>query len=178
VRWESTQQVRQSAELRDAIEISTRRERYLLAERHLRELEAIVSDQRYRLLHSDWRALRSVEFEEFLAQVFRLLGYEVRLTRRTGDHGADLILRHGNIAIAVQAKGYADPVGPDPIREALMGKNMYRCQYCMAITNSRFTSAAYVEANCIGCVLIAGDQMADLILGLMGLPRDRQAIAV
>jgi hypothetical protein len=178
VQWESAQQVRQSGELRNAIEISTRRECYLLAERRVRELEAIVNDQRYRLLHSDWRALRSIDFEEFLAQVFCLLGYEVRMTRRTGDHGADLILRHGNVTVAVQAKGYADPVGPDPIREALMGKNMYRCHYCMAITNSRFTSAAHVEAKCVGCILVAGDQMIDLILGRIGLPRDMQAVAV
>lgn len=64
-------------------------------------------------------SLSGVEFEEFLAGLFRAQGYAVELTPATGDYGADLILSKDGRRIAVQAKRYAGSVGVAAVQEAL-----------------------------------------------------------
>src|ERR1019366_3615951 len=58
-----------------------------------------------RLLSNDWKLLRGIEFEEFLAEVFKELGFQVQTTKVTGDHGVDLIIFKHETKIAIQAKG-------------------------------------------------------------------------
>jgi hypothetical protein len=49
------------------------------------ELIAVLASARYQLIHSNWRAMRGVEFENFLKRVFEALGYQVRTTKGSGD---------------------------------------------------------------------------------------------
>lgn len=46
------------------------------------------------------------EFEIYLSVLFRNLGYKVKLTKASGDYGADLILKKSGLSIVVQAKRY------------------------------------------------------------------------
>jgi hypothetical protein len=48
--------------------------------------------------------LGGMEFEEYLAGLFRKQGFKVELTPCTGDYGADLLLIKDGNRIAVQAK--------------------------------------------------------------------------
>ncbi|MBX8942322.1 restriction endonuclease [Enterococcus faecalis] len=61
------------------------------------------------------RLAQGTSFEVFLASVFRLAGFDVKITRKryiekghvyTGDDNVDLILRKGSEKIAVQAKHF------------------------------------------------------------------------
>lgn len=65
--------------------------------------------------------LTGVEFEEFLAGLFRAQGYAAELTPTTGGYGADLILSKDGRRIAVQAKRYMGSVGVQAVQEALSG---------------------------------------------------------
>ena len=47
-----------------------------------------------------------MEFEEYLAGLFRKQGFKVELTPSTSDYGADLVLMKDGQRIAVQAKRY------------------------------------------------------------------------
>jgi HJR/Mrr/RecB family endonuclease len=40
--------------------------------------------------------MSGIEFEEFVAGVFRQQGYAVEITQATGDHGIDLMMTRGN----------------------------------------------------------------------------------
>jgi hypothetical protein len=122
-------------------------------------------DRRSRLLRTDWRSLRDVDFERFLTAVFQELGYQVETTKTTGDQGVDLILTRGSRRVAVQTKGYKDSVGNKAVQEVVAGRLYYRCDSCAAITNSTFTSGAVDLANANGCVLIDGKDITDLIRG-------------
>ena len=104
--------------------------------------------------------------ERFLADVFQHLGYAVRTTSVTGDHGADLLVERDGRRIAVQAKGYvASTVGNKAVQEAHFGQTFYQCTGCAVVTNSKFTGAAIVAGQRSGCVLIDGAAIPALIRG-------------
>jgi len=120
---------------------------------------------RNRLLLVDWRSLRSVEFEDFLADVFELLGYAVETTKVSGDQGIDLIASGGVRRLGIQTKGYENSAGNAAVQEAFSGMVHYGCTECVVITNSRFTRGAYELAESTGCRLIEGEQIPNLING-------------
>jgi restriction system protein len=106
------------------------------------------------------------EFEYFLAKVFEERGYRVELTGRTGVQGVDLIVDRDGNRVAVQAKGYVGhAVGNDAIQQAFTSSTFYQCQSAAVITNSRYTFAARALAERIGCRLIDGEQIPDLVEG-------------
>lgn len=48
--------------------------------------------------------MKHFEFEEFIAKLFRKMGYNTMVTRKTGDFGIDIIAKDKNDTIAIQAK--------------------------------------------------------------------------
>jgi restriction system protein len=133
-------------------------------ERH-EEMVRTLNSRRYRLVHTDWRSLRDIAFEDFLRDVFEELGYSVEGTKTTGDQGVDLIVTGRSERLAVQAKGYKDSVGNSAVQEAYAGMKFYNCRSCAVITNSKFTSGARELARRVNCLLIDGVDMKDLIDG-------------
>jgi len=91
---------------------------------------------------ADLDKLSGVEFEHFLAGLFRENGYEVQLTLASGDYGADLILSKENTRIAVQAKRYIGSVGIQAVQEALSGMAYYKCNSAWVITTGTYTQNA------------------------------------
>lgn len=64
-----------------------------------------------------WWSLSGHRFEHELAALFRNQGYRVEVTKGSGDHGVDIILRHAGRTTLVQCKQQTDPVGPAVARE-------------------------------------------------------------
>jgi hypothetical protein len=128
-----------------------------------------VENRRRNLLNANWKALRSVEFEQFLEQVFGELGYTVETTKVTGDQGGDLIVSKQGCRIAIQVKGYFNSVSNSAVQEAHTAKDYYGCHGSAVITNSRFTPSARDVARAVGCVLIGEDELPALILGTSDL---------
>jgi restriction system protein len=124
-----------------------------------------MASRRYQLSRMDWRSLRGIPFEQFLADVFRSLGYNVQTTRASGDQGADLLVMGKGRRIAVQAKGYDGAVGNKAIQEVHLSKSLYRCESSVAITNSSFTKLAREAAQAVDCLLIDGTRITELIEG-------------
>ena len=62
--------------------------------------------------------------------------------KRTGDQGADLILKTGNHIIAVQAKRYSSNVGNTAIQEIYTSLNVYGANEGWVVASSGFTSSA------------------------------------
>jgi len=104
------------------------------------------------------------EFELFLEQLFKKLGYKVELVGGMADYGADLIVEKDTIRTAVQAKCWKEAVTVKAIQEINTAKAHYGTTEAMAITNSRFTSNAITLANENHVQLIDRDKLASLIL--------------
>jgi hypothetical protein len=125
-----------------------------------------------RLLASNWQELEGTAFENFLAQVFDALGYAVEKKgahgqKRRGDHGVDLLVSAGRSRFAVQAKGYPSggQVGVDAVRDVNAGKQYFRCDASLVVTNSTFSSSAKDEARSFRCRLVDKHRMPYLIRG-------------
>ncbi len=98
--------------------------------------------------------MSGVEFENFVANIFRRLGYSVRTTAITGDFGADLILSAKGDKICVQCKRYAKAVNLKAVQEITSAKTYYDCNKAMVVTNSHYTQSAYELARSNGVTLL------------------------
>jgi restriction system protein len=129
------------------------------------QLRAVLESRVHELLTRDWRMFRGGDFENFLGEVFTELGYLVAMTGKSGDQGVDLIVSRDGVRVAVQAKGYADSVSNSAVQEAHTGMAFHSCSRCVVITNSAFTPAAKELAARVGCALIDGSMIPQLING-------------
>ncbi|NEP61838.1 MAG: restriction endonuclease, partial [Symploca sp. SIO2G7] len=82
------------------------------------------------------------EFEEFLAKLFKQLGYQVVLTQASADYGADLVIQKESIKAVVQAKRKQGSVGIDAVQQVVAAIAYYQANLGMVITNSKFTENA------------------------------------
>jgi len=106
------------------------------------------------------QGLSGIAFEEFLQRVFRQLGYQARLTKASGDFGADLLLtKHGKRTV-VQAKRYQDSVGIAAVQEVLGAKAYYHADAMLVVTNVGYTKAAQTLAQTSGVVLWGREELA------------------
>ena len=145
------------------------RQRYMRARRLFHGLTEAQQFPLSRLLAADFRRMSGPEFECFLADIFRFLGYAVMPTGRSGDQGVDLVVTQHGFRIAVQAKCYSNSVGNSAVQQVYTGKQLYQCERCVVVTASAFTRGAILAANAVGCRLIGGAQIPLLIRGRITL---------
>lgn len=107
-----------------------------------------------------------LQFEEYLDQLFKSLGYKSKITSYIGDFGADLILtsKDKNKIIAVQAKRYSKNVGIKAIQEVIGSIAHYKVNEGWVVTNSYFTKQAVHLAASNKVTLINRDELIKLIL--------------
>lgn len=91
----------------------------------------------------DWKTLRGIEFEEWLQELFDYHEVSVETTRKSGDHGVDLIATCDLYRVAIEVKGWSGSVGNDPLIRVMGGQYAYDCDIACVITNSYFTSSAW-----------------------------------
>lgn len=107
--------------------------------------------------------LTGEEFEELLKAYFRKNGYKVQLTPKSGDYGADLIVKKNGEKIIVQAKRYKGSVGISAVQEVIGAKEYYKGDKALVITNSYFTPAAKELAGKTKVKLWDGKIVAEII---------------
>ncbi|GAA8953222.1 restriction endonuclease [Helicobacter pylori] len=110
-------------------------------------------------------AMNGFEFEEYAKIFFTSKGFEVSVTQKSGDYGADLIIEKDGIKWAVQAKRYSHKVSPKAIQEVVSSKAYYACEKACVITNSYFTQAAQKLAQANGVLLIDRDEWVRFLGG-------------
>ena len=88
------------------------------------------------------------DFEDYLKVLFKKLGYKPQVTKKSGDFGADLVLK-GKNKIVIQAKryGYKNNVSLDAVREVYASKAFYKADEAWVITNSFYTKQAEMLAE-------------------------------
>lgn len=82
------------------------------------------------------------EFEEYLAAYFESQGYKVKLTRASGDYGADIIVERNGFRMAIQAKRYSDSVGVGAVQEIAAAVQHYKADRGAVMCTSTFTASA------------------------------------
>lgn len=97
--------------------------------------------------------MTGVEFEQFIADLFKKQGYQTSITKGSGDQGIDVIIEKEAIRIGIQAKCYGSSVGNTAVQEAVAGKAFYNLDRIMVITNNFFSSSAVQLAKANNVVL-------------------------
>ncbi len=97
--------------------------------------------------------MTGVEFEQYLATLFAILGHQVTKTPPVGDQGADLILKRFGEITVVQAKRWKQPVGPTAIQQVFTAKQLFDAQNVLVVTTSKFTKQAKEMAEKLGVEL-------------------------
>jgi len=108
--------------------------------------------------------LGGVEFEEYLAGLFRKQGYKAEMTPSTSDYGADLVLMKEGQRIAVQAKRYTGTVGIAAVQEALSGMAYYQCTAAWVVTTGTFTPNAVELAEKSNVRLVGRAELGKIIV--------------
>lgn len=82
------------------------------------------------------------DFEDFIAQLFKELGYSVEQTSYSGDFGADLLITKSRVKTVVQVKRYAssNKVGVKDINQVIGAKDYYDCKNALIVTTSDYTA--------------------------------------
>lgn len=129
----------------------------------LEKFEENLGRGEYKLL-GDFTELSGREFEAYLKDVFEHLNYTVVRTKKTGDQGADLILKSDEgETVVVQAKQWSGAVGNSAIQEAFAAKTHYKASKSMIVTNSTFTRSAKELALSTGVELWDGQKLTEVV---------------
>lgn len=117
------------------------------------------------------------EFEEFVAYVFRHIGFNADVTPKTHDGGKDIVATFelGGVLYNTyfQCKRYAPdrPVGVSAVRELYAVMERERVDKGVIVTTSHFTRGAVVEVQMLNgrIKLIEFDELCDAMCrGRMG----------
>lgn len=115
-------------------------------------------------------------FEEFVAEVFEALGYEVEHVGGTGDQGADLRVKRDGLLGVVQCKYHSRGVVGSPELQKFLGTIHHtRSHKDFFVTTRTFSLAAekFVAENPIE--LIDGPRLVELVRDAMGPGAQRDA---
>ncbi|MCK2018837.1 restriction endonuclease [Peribacillus frigoritolerans] len=108
--------------------------------------------------------MKGSEFEVFLQFLLQSHGYQARVTKGSGDYGADLVLDMPGKKIVVQAKRYSKKVGLKAVQEIVSAKSYYKADECWVITNNYFTAPAMKLGNSNDVLLIDRDELIEWML--------------
>lgn len=102
------------------------------------------------------------QFELYLVNLFKDLGYKVKHNGKSGDQGCDLILKKEDYIYAVQAKYYTGKLSNTPVQEIAGALKYYNANQGVVITNSFFTPGAEELAKANNVILIDGKDLKRL----------------
>lgn len=120
-----------------------------------------VSVSRHKAL-AELRTMDPVAFENWVAQRFREMGYVVKTTSTTGDHGIDLVVRKDATFGVVQCKRWAGVVGEPVVRDLYGAMHDRRAGRAFLVTTGRFTAAARHWAEGKAIELWDGEKLAEI----------------
>lgn len=86
--------------------------------------------------------LDGLEFENISAIILNKLGYNVSITKASGDFGADIIAKKDGISYAIQCKRFSTEVNLKAVQEVHSAKAFYNCDYGVVLTNNHFNKSA------------------------------------
>lgn len=89
-----------------------------------------------------------LEFERYWAMILGDLGFEdVDITSSSGDYGIDVLGTKDDIKYGFQCKLYSENVGNFAVQQAFSGKEHYKCNVAVVVTNKYFTQPAQDQAT-------------------------------
>lgn len=121
-------------------------------------MEAIRRDrEKVFAIHSDIGQLKAMEneqFIEYIARLYKKLGYYIDLVKTNQELGCDLIARKNQDVICIKCISEEKEIDLLPLQEIYGSKNLYKANKCLMITPHYYTIKAkqFAKANHIELV--------------------------
>ena len=106
---------------------------------------------------------KGLSFEKFMAAIYEAMGYEVTITKASGDQGADLILTKDGQKKVVQTKRYENDVSNKAVQEVISAKEYYDADYGIVVSTSGFQPSAIELAERAHIELIDSAKLKTMI---------------
>jgi hypothetical protein len=101
-----------------------------------------------------------IDFEHWCAARIEEQGWNVRVSKASGDQGIDIEAMKDGMLIAIQCKRYAQAVGNKSVQEAYAGATHYRADKAVVIGTGGYTKAAIELAANTGVILLDAENIA------------------
>lgn len=105
-------------------------------------------------LADDLQKMEGIEFEHWVADLFRKAGFRVEVTQATGDHGVDLWANIGTDLVAVQCKRWDSTVGEPVLRDLYGAMTAAGAKAGYLVTTGTFTAQAHEFARSKTLILV------------------------
>jgi restriction system protein len=90
------------------------------------------------------------QFEVFVAEVLRTLGYRAQVLGRSGDQGVDIVAIASDGKVAIQCKNYKKRIGNKPVQEVYAGARHHNCDNAWVVAPAGYTKGAIELARSVG----------------------------
>ncbi len=100
-----------------------------------------------------------LQFESWCSRIISGCGWVASTTKASGDQGADVIARLGDMSAVVQCKRYSKPVGNKAVQEAISARAYYHANEAIVVSTSGFTKSAEELASVTGVHLVPADRL-------------------
>ena len=107
----------------------------------------------------DLEGITPLGFEVLCVERLEAAGWDARITKNSGDQGADIVATFSDETLVVQCKLYGRPVGNKAVQEIAAARDHYRADYAAVVTNASFTRAAQDLAASTGVKLVTYVEM-------------------
>ena len=95
-----------------------------------------------------------LDYEHEIANKLKAFGFNARVTKASGDQGADVIADKDGTSFAIQCKKHSKPIGNKAVQEANAGRDFYKKDFGVVVTNADFTKSARQLANACDIILL------------------------
>lgn len=96
----------------------------------------------------------AIEFEHWCADQLREQGWDVSVSRASGDQGVDVVASREGASVAIQCKRYTNPIGNKAVQEVFTGAQDTGSGHSCVIGTGGFTNSAVKIAKSTGVILM------------------------
>lgn len=134
---------------------------------YLRWLQQTINEELDKIeisqsVNSNVDQMSGIDYEHYCKGLLEKAGWDVTISKATGDQGVDLVASMDNIRVCIQCKRYSQPVGNKAVQEVVAGKQFYRGTHAAVVSNASFTPSAISLANSTNVLLMSHVELADL----------------
>jgi restriction system protein len=103
-----------------------------------------------------------IEYESWCAERLKAVGWNARVTKASGDQGADVIADKNGRILVVQCKLYSGDVGNKAVQEVLAARTYYRATDAAVVTPTSFTKSARQLAGVSNVLLLHHNDLSQI----------------
>jgi restriction system protein len=113
-----------------------------------RDRNPSMSERLQKIMVSEVDTMKGRDFEHYVADLLITNGFgKVKVTKASGDYGVDITATLAKDRYAIQCKRSESKIGIKAVQEAFLGKEHYKADVAVVVTNNYFTKQAYEAAE-------------------------------